>query len=297
MRRVKIITDSCSDLYPALIEKYDIDYAKMSTVHDGTQHPALLEWSEDDVHRFYNIMRNGGRITTAQVSVEEFRRIFKKYLDAGYDIIYIGCSLKQSGSVNTASVVADKMMREYPEAKIFCIDSQNASIGEGMLAIEAAKMAKEAISSVDIANRIVQMRKNVNQFATVHSLDSLKKAGRVTASSAFFGNLMGVKPILISDAEGAQAAIKKIKGRDASLREIVFMLKAAIKDEKDTSVYIAHADCALDEVQKVVDFVKAEIKCADICVGYIGPIIGASVGPDAIGVWAFGEKVTFCASK
>ena len=80
MRNVKIITDSCADLTAEQLARYDIDYAKMSTVYNGIESPALLTWSEDEVHALYNIMRDGNRITTAQVSVEEFQRIFEKYL-------------------------------------------------------------------------------------------------------------------------------------------------------------------------------------------------------------------------
>ena len=294
MRKVKIITDSCSDLTGELMEKYNIDYAKMSTVCDGAESPALLTWNENDVHKLYDTMRNGKRITTTQVSVEEFNNVFKKYLGEEYDIVYIGCSSKQSGSVNTSQVVAKKLLLEYPDAQISCIDSLNASIGEGMLAIEAAKMAAEGKTVGEITSHITDIRKNVWQFATVHSLDTLKKAGRVTGSSAFFGNLMGVKPIITADAIGDQAAYKKVKGRQNSFEEIVNLLKEHIEDEKNQTVYVVHADCKKEEVDMLVQMIKNKINCKDIKIGYIGPIIGASIGPDAIGVWAFGEKVTFC---
>ena len=68
------------------------------------------------------------------------------------------------------------------------------------------------------------MRNTTLQFATVHSLDALKRAGRVSASSAFFGNLFGIKPILIADASGAQAGFKKVKGRMASIKECINLL-------------------------------------------------------------------------
>ena len=123
MRKVKIITDSCADLSAELLKKYNIDYAKMSTVEDGVESPALLTWSADDAHKLYDTIRGGKRITTAQVSVEEFNRIFTQYLDEGYDIVYIGCSSKQSGSVNTGRVTAQKLLSKYPGASIFCIDS------------------------------------------------------------------------------------------------------------------------------------------------------------------------------
>lgn len=110
MRKVKIITDSCADLTAEQLSRYDIDYAKMSTVYNGVETPACLTWSEDEVHKLYNIMRDGNRITTAQVSVEEFQRVFEMYLKQDMDIVYIGCSSKSSGSVNTGFVIAKKLM-------------------------------------------------------------------------------------------------------------------------------------------------------------------------------------------
>ena len=293
MKKVKIITDSCSDLTGELLEKYGIDYAKMNTVLDGNETPASLTWTPKDVHSFYEIMRAGKRITTTQVPVEEFNRIFTKYLDEGSDIVYIACSSKQSGSVKTARAVAEKLIKTYPERKIFCIDSLNASMGEGVLAIEAAKLAAQEMTAEEIAEKINGMRKTVNEFCTVHSLDALRRAGRVKASAAFFGNLMGVKPIIIADAIGAQSAFKKVKGRQNSIKEIVALLKDAVVDPETQTVYIAHADCSAEEVEQIRNLVASEIPCKDICIGYIGPIIGASIGPDAIAIFGFGKEVTY----
>ncbi len=212
MRKVKIITDSCSDLNAEQLCRYNIDYARMTTVYEGEETPASLTWTPEEAHALYNIMRDGNRITTAQVSTQEFTRVFELYLTLDMDIVYIGCSSKQSGSVNTGFVTAKKLMEQYEGSKIVCIDSLNASIGEGMLAIEAAKMAENGASAKEIEEHILSIRKKVNQYVTVHSLDALKRAGRVKGSTAFFGNLMGVKPILISDANGDQAAYKKVKG-------------------------------------------------------------------------------------
>lgn len=297
MRTVKIITDSCADLSAEQLEKYDIDYARMSTIEDGIESPALLTWTQEEAHRLYETIRGGKRITTAQVSVEEFNRIFSKYLEEGRDIVYVACSSKQSGSVNTGYVTARKLLEKYPEASIYCIDSLNSTIGEGMLAIEAAKQASQGKSAADINDYIMSIRKTVQEFATVHTLEHLKRAGRVSASSAFFGNLMGVKPILVADANGAQAAIKKVKGRHNSLREIVIMLRENIINANEQTIYIAHGDCQPDEIEELKQLVRSEIDCKDISVGYIGPIVGASTGPDTIGVWAFGRPVTYAAEE
>ncbi|MBQ8742420.1 MAG: DegV family protein [Clostridia bacterium] len=293
MRKVKVIADSCADLNVAQLNKYGIAFAKMSTSCDGVESVATLLWTEDEVHALYNKMRDGKRIITAQVSVEEFQRIFEEYLKHNMDIVYIGCSSKQSGSVNTGFVTAKKLMEKYEGSTIICIDSLNASMGEGMLAIEAAKMANDGASATEIEAHILAIRKKVNQYVTVHSLDALRRAGRVKGSAAFFGNLMGVKPIIIADANGDQAAYRKVKGRQKSFEEIVAMLKASIIEPEKQTIYLTHADCAKEEIDGLVELIRKEIPCLDVEVGYIGPIVGASIGPDAVGIWGFGQEVTY----
>ena len=292
MKKVKIITDSCSDLSGELLTKYDIDYAKMTTVCEGVQQEASLLWEYYSPKELYDKIRNGIRVTTTQVPPEEFTRIFDLYIN-DYDIVYIGCSTKQSGSVNTAAVIAKQYKEKYPDSSIYCIDSLNASIGEGMLALKAAEMRDEGKSAKEIFDSVSAMRNNVREFITVHTLEYLRRCGRVKATAAFFGNLMGVKPILISDANGAQTPVKKVKGRKNSFAEIVNLMKENITDSEDQTIYLVHADCDPAEIEALKNETISKIKCKDVLPLYIGPIIGASVGPDAIGLFAFGTEVTY----
>lgn len=297
MRPVQIITDSCSDLTPERMETYGIRYAQMNTVHDGVTKPADLAWTREEAHAFYDLIRNGNRITTTQVPVDEFQRVFTQTLEEGKDIVYIGCSSKQSGSVNTASVLARKLKEDYPDGDIRVVDSLHASTGEGLLAIEAAKEAAKGQSAAAVAAFAEEKRKYLNQFVTVHSLDALRRAGRVKATSAFFGNLMGVKPILIADADGEQTAIKKAKGRAGSFREVVALLKDAMICPEEQTVYFSHSDCSDEEVKQLTELIKSEIPCRDVYVGLIGPIIGASIGPDAVALFGFGKEITYRVSE
>lgn len=293
MRNIKVITDSCSDLTPRLMEQYGIDYAKMMTVLDGVQTPADLSWSADEVHDFYNRMRDGKRITTTQVPVDQFMLVFRKYLERGNDILYIACSSRQSGSVNTGRVVGEQLMKEYEGSTVIAVDSLNASMGEGLLAIEAAKLAQTGISIQELEQRVLALRKRINEFVTVHTLDYLRRCGRVKASAAFFGNLMGVKPIIIADAHGNQSAVRKVKGRAGALNEAVRMLSEAVENPEEQTIYIAHADCDPAEMEQLKQAVEKAIPCRSIEFGYIGPIIGASIGPDAVGLFGIGREVTW----
>lgn len=292
MRPVKILTDSCSDLSKDLREKYNIDYARMKTVHNNAEQWASLDFEYYTPKELYDIMRSGERVLTTQVPEQEFERIFALYLDEGFDIVYIGCSLKLSGSVNTGKMVAEKLKEKYDGAQIYCIDSLNSCLAEGILAMRAACLSDEGLNAKEINERILSERNNVNMFCTVHSLDTLKRAGRVKGSAAFFGNLFGVKPIIISDKNGNNTPIKKVKGRVTSLNEIVSLLKESLVDSQSQCIYVAHADCK-EEADTVAELIKKEIVCSDVHVSYIGPIIGASVGPDAIAVFGYGKEVTF----
>lgn len=298
MKPVKIITDSCSDLTGELLEKYNIDYAKMRYTYGGTEKEAILTWSEEAIHELYNVMRGGERVTTAQVPAEEYTKIFTKYVEAGYDIVSISCSSKQSSSVNTSYVVRDELLQKYPDAKILCIDSLNSCVPLGALVIEAAKLAEAGKSADEIYEWVMANRKKVLQFATVHSLKTMYKAGRVKGATAFFGNLLGVKPILVSDVDGYQTGFKKVKGRQNSFQEIVNLLKENILDAENQTIFLAHADCNKEEVELLKNMVKEAIpEAKEIYVSYIGPIIGGTIGPDAVALSAFGKDVTFKAEE
>lgn len=292
MRKVQILTDSCSDMDGELLARYNIDYVKMNTVLDGKTTPASLTWDYYSPKALYDTLRAGQRVTTTQVPVEEFQRAFRKYLSEGCDIVYVGCSLKQSGSVNTGKVVAGKLKEEFPDGEVYCIDSLRSCMGEGMLAIYAAERAAEGLPAASVAAAVEAARNRVNQFCTVHTLDYLRRAGRVKGSAAFFGNLMGVKPILICDADGEQTPLKKVKGRENSLREIVARMKEVI-GPADQTIYLVHADCPAEELDTVTALLHQELPKATVRTGYIGPIIGASVGPDAIALYAWGKEVTY----
>ena len=294
---IKILVDSCSDLNGELLEQYDSDYARRTTVYKEKQTEASLTWEHYSPKELYDMMRSGERVTTTQVPIEEFDRIFTLYLEKGYDIIYIGCSLKQSGSVNTGSLAAKELLKNYPGRKIECIDSLNACLGEGILGILAANLVKEGREFDEIVTAVRAERNHVIEAVTVHSLDTLKRAGRVKAGKAFMGNLMGVKPVLISDADGEQVPVRKARGRSGSFKEIVSLLAEYIEDSENQYIYLAHADCDPAEIEELKALINDKIPNKGIIVSYIGPIIGASIGPDAVGIWAFGKEITYRVAK
>lgn len=300
MRNYVIVTDSCSDLEKFDREQYNIEYIKMHYSIGGEQYEADLDWQNLSFEDFYGVMRKGNRIITAQINTAEYKMHFENYLANGYDILYIGCSSALSSSVKASCVARDELLQKYPDSKIVCVDSLNASMGLGILCIVAAKLREEGKTIEEVAAWVEDNRRYVHQEATPEKLIWLKQAGRISASKAFIGGLLNVKPIIISDVNGANVSVEKVKGRTASFERIAQRFKERFVNYPYQMLYVVHGDCVDDanalaeEVKKVLPEEAKDIK---INITKLGPIIGASCGPGIIGLYFFGTEETCDGSK
>lgn len=296
MRPFAVVTDSTCDLDPQVLAARKIDYAHMNYTIDQQEFPALPDWQAHPYPAFYDFMRKGIRIQTTQVPRDVFETVFRAHLEAGEDILYVACSSALSGSVKLARLIADELKDVFPEATIRCVDALISSLGEGYLAQVAADWRDAGKSVDEAADHIEAIRLTVHQFGTVDSLEYLRRAGRVTASSAFFGNLFGVKPILISDRIGQNYAVKKVKGaRNARAEIAALVAEAAVEPEKQT-LFISHAD-AEQEALALKTEILARTPFKDYYINVIAPIVGASVGPGTIIAFCLGEEVTIEGGK
>ena len=292
MAKFKIFTDSCSDLGTTDRKKYDLEYVHMGIVVDGEEKRADLDWIDYTPEEFYGWLKAGKKIKTTQVSLPEFIDCFSAVMKEGYDVLYIGCSSKLSVSVNTCEVLAkQQLLEEFPDRKLIVVDSLLGSVGEGMLAIRASMLREEGKSLEEVAQWCEENKKYFNMFATVDTLNYLKAAGRIKGAKAFFGNIMGVKPIFISDLHGNNLTIKKVKGTKQSLEELIQGVKDTCYKEQWNSVYIGQG-CVMDRAEIVKQRLEQEMPGLDIHIVWIGPIVGTTCGPGVIATFCFGKEVT-----
>ena len=299
MAKFAIIGDTTCDLTPELRKQYDIDYARMkvSWVDKNKKEVEMygsLEWEEISHKDYFDLLAGGTRIFTSQVNELEFDEVFTRHLEAGEDILYIGCSSALSASVLLAQrMIDEKFSKKYPDRKIIAVDSLICSIGQGSLLILASNLRKEGKSIDEVAAYINEHKLECNQVCTVENLDTLKRAGRVKASTAFFGNLFGVKPILISDAKGNNFALEKQKGRRNALLRSVELVKEWVIDPEEQTLWISDAECKKEDMDLLINGIKAAVPFKNIVVVPMGPIIGASAGKGTIGIYFMGKKVEF----
>lgn len=290
MRPFILLGDSTCDLPRHLREQYDIDYIPMSYTVDDQEYIASLDWESHSVAEFYQLMRSGKRIFTNQILSVTCREKFTEALKSGKDVVYISCSSALSSSYQSACVIAREVMEQYPEGHIYCVDSLISTLGQGHLLIEAAKLRQDGKSAAETAAYIESIRLKVQMMGYPGSLEYLHRAGRVKASSAFFGNLFGVKPIIISDRLGHNYALKKVKGLNNVRNAVAEMVDEAFTEET-LVLSIVHAD-NLQEANIISEMLQQRHHFCEVRLADIGPIVGASVGPGMVGVFVFGKEVT-----
>lgn len=296
MNKIKILVDSCSDMSKEWREKYDIDYLPLNVIIGTEEKIADLNWEEYSPKEYYNYMRGKKRVLSNQVPQTVFEKEFNRYLDEGYDIIYIGCSSGLSGSVATGTAVAKEILKTRPEAKIHCIDPRISGGGQALIAIETAKLIEKGADLETAVAAAKEMSTRIYQNGTVDSLEFLKMAGRVKASAAFFGNLLGIKPILIRNGKGENIAVKKVRGKKAAMDECVNMLKEQMCYEgqpypaSEQTAYVGHTDC-IEDAEYLKEQIMQKIAPKECYINYVGPAIGASVGPGMVILFGFGKPI------
>lgn len=294
MNKFVIVADSCCDLNGQIRSRYGIEYLPMHLIYDGKQVPADLDWKYIAAKDFYAMMRAGTRFTTSQINKEDYKDAFESYIRQGYDVLSVSCSSALSSSYKGSLVARDELLAKYPQAKIYCIDGLNACIGLGFLCIAASALRAQGYTAAQTAEYLEAHKLEMHQVCVADDLTYLKRAGRVSATSAFFGGIFKIKPVIISDANGQNVAVEKVKGRLASINKIVEMFQSEYRPHAHQRIGIVHADCPED-----AELLRQRIAAVlpdgdtDIVVDYIGPIVGASVGPGALAVFFFGDEVTY----
>ena len=292
MKKYIVMTDSGSDLEKSLRDEFGIEYLPTHLSCEGKTFDADLDWKPMPVKDFYNAMREGKRFISTQVNVEEYKAAFRKYAEAGMDVLYVGSSSALSSSIKASYVARDAILEEYPNVKIICVDSLRGCYALGMLAIRAAELRAEGKTIEEAAAWIEENRMTVNMIGSVDKLTYLKQAGRISATSAFFGGLLSIKPIIVADAVGRNFAEEKVKGRHTSFVRIAEKTKEAFVDVPYQRVMISHADC-LEEAEELKKMVLNALgKDVDVHIGYVGGCVGSAVGPGMVGVFFFGKEVT-----
>ena len=273
----RIITDSGCDFTDQQYKDLGVAYAPLSVLFKGE----VLDNLNDpaDLKNFYEGMRGGEMPTTSAVNPDGWVRIMQPILEAGEDVLCLAFDSGISTTYQSAVIAAKEMLEYFPERTIAVVDTMSATLSQGLLVMKAAQKREEGMSLMDLAQWVEDNKMNYAHWLTVDDLNHLKRGGRVSATTAFFGGMLGIKPIIHVDDEGHLITMAKVRGRKASMEYLAKQLGETCIDFE--TVAIAHGDC-LEDAKILEKILKDQYGVKNVIIGYVGGVIGAHTGPGVL---------------
>ncbi len=282
MRDYVIFTDSACDLKPELLNELGVQYRNLTFRFNDSE----KEYSNEDmpVEEFYEKMKAGGIAKTAAVNADAFAAEFEKILQDGKDVLYVGFSSGLSTTFNSARIAAENLKEKYPDGKIIVVDTLAASAGEGLMVYLTVEEKKKGATIEEAAEFVTNLIPRMGIWFTVDDLVYLKRGGRVSPTAAFFGNLLGIKPVLYMDNEGHLIPVSKVRGRRTAITALADQYTNRAVDKENGTVFISHGACMKD-AELLASILKERHGVTVKVLTDVGPVIGAHSGPGTLALF------------
>jgi len=270
---IRVVTDSSCDLPPALAAALRIAIVPL-TIRFGDEE--FVDGVDLDTDEFWNRLEHSKLLPeTAAPSAGAFESCFRDLLARGATgIVCINLSSHLSATMQAAQVAAAAVGAQGP---VQVIDSQSASMGLGNLCLTAARRAADGDSLESIVAEVVDRRDRTKLFATLDTLEFLKRGGRVGNARALLGSMLSIKPI-IEVREGVVEEGGRVRTRSKALKALA--AKAAEGPIEHLAVLHGNAP----DLDELLDLLDPIFPRDEIITGQVGPVIGTHAGPRVIGV-------------
>lgn len=291
----KILSDSSCDIPDELLKQYDIELIPFYVSFDQTKY--YKERIELKTSEFYRVLRTENVFPkTSLPSVQDYIDKFSIYLKQGLDIICFCLTPNFSGSYQSAANAKNILIEEYPNAKIKIINSRQATGGQGLIVLEAARMQQANFSIEKLVEKIQIIKVNSKIVFTIDSLEYLQKGGRIGKVNSLLGNIFNIKPLIVLRNDEL-IPVGKVRGRKKAIKELYSLMKKEMGEDQNFDNYnflLLNSDCLNDAIL-IKETLKEEF---NIDINYpiadVGVTIGTHTGPTALGICFIRKFETFC---
>lgn len=292
MQEYVLATCSTADISCEQMKEYGAEYVKFSYFVNGTEYKDDLGQSLTH-DEFYKMMRQGCDTQTSQPNMEAYKELLTPILSKGKDVIVLNLSSGLSGAQASAKMAEKELKAEFPERKIYIVDSLGASSGMGLLLDKMASLKNEGMSIDELYAWTENNKLKVHHWFFSTDLSFYVKGGRISRVAGWFGTILKICPLLNVDRNGKLIPREKIRGKNAVINQIV---KKMEENALDGTAYrgkcfISHSAC-FEDAQCVAKLIKERFPNLDgeVKINSIGTTIGAHTGPGTVAVFFFGKE-------
>lgn len=282
------ITDSDSDLLYSIADEKNIPVIQMPYIIDGK------EYLDDNgragiEHAFFARMREGATPSTSLLSTEVYLEFFEPYIKEK-DILFVAFSSQMSATIHNIMEARGILLDRYPGRKFTVVDTLSISGPQTLLILGAHKLYEQGKSMEEVEKWLLENRMRAQAWMTVDDLKYLRRGGRISSTSALFGTMLDIKPIIVMGKGGKMDPAEKVQGRKKALRTLVERTAENIEHPEDQEVLVFHGDTE-EEALKLKEMLlqrMPEIKSVRLQI--IGPVIGAHCGPGTLALVFMGKE-------
>ena len=283
---------STADLTKEQFKARDISYICFHYAIDGEEYmDDLGESMPFDV--FYDRIAKGADTRTSQINISEYVAYFSEFLEQGKDIVHVTLSSGISGTVNSARNAALIVKERYPQRNVYIVDSLAASSGYGLLMDAAADMRDRGMGAEELANWLEANKRKMHHWFFSTDLSTFVRGGRISKTSAVFGGILEICPLLNVDMEGHLTARSKVRTKKKVIVEIVKRMELFAENGLDYSgkCYISNSAC-LEDAQAVAALIEERFPKLDgkVQIYNVGTTIGSHTGPGTVALFFWGAE-------
>ena len=277
MKKIKLISDSTCDLSKALIKEHDIEVIPLHVSFGDEMYDDGVNLTTEQLYK--KVEEKNELPKSAAASPGEFETVFKRYLDEGYQVLYLGIGSKFSGTFQSAMVAKGMLESE----DIVLVDSQNLSSGTGLLLLKAASFRAQGDDILTIKKKLEAIVPKVRSQFVIDTLEYLYKGGRLNALSALMGKMLRIHP-LIKVVDGEMAVGKKARGSMRKGLNIMLDEALALKGEIDEEFMMITHSLADESYHYLKQKVDQEFNIKNVYETHAGCVISTHCGPGTIGI-------------
>jgi len=286
-RKCNLIIDSCCDLPADLVASYKVSLIRFTYVMSDGDHLDDLGASMSH-HEFYERMRKGEEPTTTQVPIGELTEKFEEALKSGIPTVYLAFTAALSGTYDTAAVLAENMLKDYPDGELYVVDTKLPSAAEGLLVMEAVKHVNAGLTAKELVKWAEEARYYVNGFFTLPDLESLRRGGRIPDMAAVAGAKLDIKPILTYDNDGRLIFKSVARGRKKAIKQLLQLYSERQGGNSLNTVLVCAADTPKEQAALAESVIKESASPITLWQTQIGTVVGSHVGPGMLAIVFWG---------
>lgn len=274
--KIKILSDSTCDLSQELLDKYNITTIPLTVIKDDKAYIDSITITTDEI--FDHVAAGGDLCSTTAVSVGEYQDWFERYVNDYDGVVHVNISSEFSACYQNACLAASEF------DNVIAIDSRNLSTGQGLVVLEAVKLAESVSSLEELKAKLNEFTPKVEASFLLDRLDYMVKGGRCSAAAALGANLLNLKPC-IEVKDGKMSVVKKYRGNYAKCLATYVKDRLAARDDLNReTLFVTRTPVSDDCLHAVEDGVSQYADFENIYWTKAGCTISCHCGPGTLGV-------------